>query len=314
LADPQSEAQAPSYGNRLGFWFFHILIKTSGPIPAYILLALILPYYLLIRVSARKSALPYLRHRFPKYGRVKLFFTTYLHFYRFGQVLIDQACMGILHKDKIKISFPGKETLTSLARGKRGMVLLTTHAGNWMTALTAMDNIGVRVNLLLNLDTGEGGHLKDIFKERDDFNLIPPDGFMGGLVEATNALNSGEIVSIMGDRSEGARSIYVDFLGEKAPFPITPYHLSQATDSNVVVLLTARTGMLSFTIDLCSISDEKDINGSSRNEAMKIMAEKYVSLLEKHVKFHPYMWYNFFDTWNEVEEKSKVVRSDINSK
>lgn len=314
MADSQGEAPSPSYGNRAGFWFFHTLIKTSGPIPAYILLALILPYYLLIRVSARKSALPYLRHRFPEYGRAKLFLATYLHFYRFGQVLIDQACMGILHKDKIKINFPDKEKLTRLAGDNKGMVLLTTHAGNWMTALTAMDKIGVRVNLLLNLDNGEGGHLKEIFNERNDFHLIPPDGFMGGLVEATNALNSGEIVSIMGDRCEGARSICIDFLGEKAPFPITPYHLSQATDSNIVVLLTARTGMLSFSIDVCSISDEKDIGGSSRDEAMKIMAEKYVSLLEKHVKFHPYMWYNFFDTWNEVEGKSKVVRSDINSK
>ena len=314
MADSQGATQSPSYGNRAGFWFFHILIKTAGPIPAYFLLALILPYYLLIRVSARKSALPYLRHRFPKYGRVMLFFATYLHFYRFGQVLIDQACMGILHKDKIKINFPDKEILTRLARDKKGTVLLTTHAGNWMTALTAMDNIGVRVNLLLKLDNGEGGHLKNIFNERDDFNLIPPDGFMGGLVEATNALNAGEIVSIMGDRCEGARSIYVNFLGEKAPFPITPYHLASATDSNIVVLLTARTGMLSFTIDVCSLSDKKGINSSSRDETMKIMSENYVSLLEKHVKIYPYMWYNFFDTWNDNTTASNDMRSDKKSK
>ncbi|MDT8317018.1 MAG: hypothetical protein RQ824_03370 [bacterium] len=314
MADSQGKRQAPSYGNRLGFWFFHLLIKTAGPIPAYILLALILPYYLLIRISAGKSALPYLRHRFPEYGKVRLFFATYLHFYRFGQTLIDQACMGILHKDKIRINFPDKEILTRLARNKKGMVLLTTHAGNWMTALTAMDKIGVRVNLLLNLDNGEGGHLKNIFNERDDFRLIPPDGFMGGLVEATNALNSGEVVSIMGDRSEGARSVLIDFLGEKASFPITPYHLALATGSDLVVLLTARTGMLSFSIDISSISDGEDISDSSRDETIKNMAEKYVYLLEKHLKFHPYMWYNFFDTWNEIEEKSKLARTDINSK
>lgn len=302
MTDSQKEVNSPSYGNRLGLWFFHCLIKIGGPAAAYILLAFILPYYLLFRVSARRSALPYLKHRFPDYGKIMLFFSTYLYFFRFGQVLIDQACMGIADKEKIKIDFPDKDRLMKIARDKKGMVLLTTHAGNWMTALTAMDNIGAKVNLLLNLDNGEATHIADIFNKRDDFHLIPPSGFMGGLIEATNALNSGEIVSIMGDRSEGARSLMINFLGEKASFPLTPYHLATATGSNIVVLLTARTGKLSFKISISLINDDLDMDNCPRNEAIKRMSEKYVSLVEKHVKFHPYMWYNFFNSWKENHE------------
>lgn len=303
MADSRKEGHSPSYGNRLGFWFFHRLIKLAGPPAAYVLLAFILPYYLLFRASARKSALPYLRHRFPDYGKVMLFFATYLYFFRFGQVLIDQACMGIIDKEKIKIDFPEKDKLIKIAKDKKGVVLLTTHAGNWMTALTAMDNVGEKVNLLLNLENGEGAHISDIFSKRDDFHLIPPSGFMGGLVEATNALNSGEIVSIMGDRCEGARSLNINFLGEKASFPLTPYHLATATESNIVVLLTARTGILSFSITIDSISDELDMGNCPRDETIKKMSEKYVSLIEKHVKLHPYMWYNFFNSWETTKEK-----------
>lgn len=303
MADSRKEGHSPSYGNRLGFWFFHRLIKLAGPPAAYVLLAFILPYYLIFRASARRSALPYLSHRFPGYGKVMLFFATYLYFFRFGQVLIDQACMGIVDKEKIKIDFPEKDKLIKIAKDKKGMVLLTTHAGNWMTALTAMDNVGEKVNLLLNLENGEGAHISEIFNKRDDFHLIPPSGFMGGLVEATNALNSGEIVSIMGDRCEGARSLNINFLGEKASFPLTPYHLATATESNIVVLLTARTGMLSFSINVYSISDELDMGNCPRDEAIKTMSEKYVSLVEKHVKLHPYMWYNFFNSWKTTKEK-----------
>ena len=305
MAESLKQGDAPSYGNRLGFWFFHRLIELGGPFAAYVLLAFILPYYLLFRAGARRSALPYLRHRFPEYGRVRLFLSTYLYFFRFGQVLIDQACMGTIDNKKIRIDFPDKDRLLKIAEDKRGTLLLTTHAGNWMTALTAMDNVGKKVNLLIKLDNGEGARISGLFDERDDFHLIDPGGFMGGLVEATNALNAGEIVSIMGDRSEGARSLMIDFLGEKAPFPVTPYHLATATQSNIVVLLTARTGMLSFSITISSISDDIHMDSCTRDEAIKKMSRKYVSLIEKYVKSHPYMWYNFFNSWETAKEDQK---------
>lgn len=284
-----------------------MLIKTGGPLPAYILLSFILPYYLLIRGSARKSASCYLRHRFPHYGKVKTFFMTYYYFLQFGKVLIDQACMGIIDRKKFKVDFKDEKKLSAIADGQKGMVLLTTHAGNWMTAMATMNKLSVPVNLLLNVENSEGRHFFDLSGERNAFKFIPPTGFMGGLVEATNVLNDGEIVSIMGDRSEGARVIYLDFLGERAPFPVTPYHLSYVTGADIVVLLTARTGKLSFSIEAHSITEGLDLSGKSRDEAMMLLAEKYVTLLEKYTDKHPFMWYNFFDFWSEEEKGMKRV-------
>jgi len=297
----------PVYGNNLGFWFFHMLIKMAGPMPAYVLLAFILPYYLLIRGSARKSAGYYLKHRFPQYGSLRIFFSTYYYFLQFGKVLIDQACMGIIDRKKFKVDFKDEEKLRTIADSNKGMVLLTTHAGNWMTAMATMTELSVPVNLLLNVENSEGRHFFDLSWERNAFKFIPATGFMGGLVEATNVLNDGEIVSIMGDRKEGARVIYVEFLGEKAPFPVTPYHLSYVTGADIVVLLTARTGRLSFTIEAHCITEDIDLSEKSRDQAMKLLAEKYVTLLEKYTSRHPFMWYNFFDFWSEDDKGIKRV-------
>ena len=267
------------------------------------LLAFILPYYLLIKGSARRSASYYLKHRFPEYGPVRTFLTTYYYFLQFGKVLIDQACMGIIDRKNFRVEFKNKEKLRTMAETRKGMVLLTTHAGNWMTAMATMDNMSVPVNLLLDVENSEGRHFFDLSGERNAFKFIPPTGFMGGLVEATNALNEGEIVSIMGDRREGARAIYVDFLGEKAPFPATPYHLSYATGADIVVLLTVRTGRLSFSIEAHCITEGMDLAATGRDEMMKLLATKYVSLLEKYTSKDPFMWYNFFDFWSEEDKK-----------
>jgi predicted LPLAT superfamily acyltransferase len=298
--------KAPVYGSNLGFRFFHVFIKIAGPVSAYMLLALILPYYLLIRGSARRSASYYIKHRFPEYGLVRTFFSTYYYFLQFGKGLIDQACVSIIDREKFKVDFRDKEKLRNIAKAGKGMVLLTTHAGNWMTAMTAMDNMSVPVNLLLDVNNSEGRHFFDV-SGGEKIKFIPPAGFMGGLVAATNALNEGEIVSIMGDRREGARVIYVDFLGEKAPFPVTPYHLSYATGADIVVLLTVRTGMLSFSIEAHCITEGMDLAAKGRDETMKELAEKYVALLEKYSSKHPFMWYNFFDFWNEEDEELKRV-------
>lgn len=299
--------KAPVYGSNLGFRFFHVLIKIAGPLSAYMLLSLILPYYLLIRGSARRSASFYIKRRFPEYGFVRRFFATYYYFLQFGKGLIDQACVGIIDRESFKIDFKDKNKLRNIAEARKGMVLLTTHAGNWMTAMASMDKMSVPVNLLLDVNNSEGRHFFDVSGEKNIFKFIPPTGFMGGLVAATNALNEGEVVSIMGDRREGARLVYVDFLGEKAPFPVTPYHLSYATGADIVVLLTVRTGMLSFSIEAHCITEGMDLAAKGRDETIKELAEKYVSLLEKYSSKHPFMWYNFFDFWSEEDEGPKRV-------
>lgn len=286
-----------AYGSRIGYGIFHLLIRITGPIPAYILLAFILPYYLLIRTSARKSVNYYLRHRFPDQGKIRHFLSATYYLYQFGKVLIDQAAMGILDRECFHVEFPGQENLYNLAQKRKGMVLLTTHAGNWQTAMATMDHIGTRVNLLFNIANDEGRHFFDLAGHRERFHFIAPTGFLGGMVEATNALRAGEIVAIMGDRAWGAKTIEIEFLGEKAAFPITPYYLTAVTGADLVVSLTVRTGRMSFTIGADHISGDRDWTQVPRDEAVKTLMQRYVSCLETYLEKNPYMWFNFFDFW-----------------
>lgn len=291
--------KAGVYGADAGFAIFHAVIRLFGPTPAYVLLAFVLPYYLLIRGDARKSAYHYLARRFPEKGRPGLFLAACRHLFEFGKVMIDQAAMGILGRDAFRCEFPGRERLCERANRGRGTVLLTTHAGNWRAAMATMDNLDARVNLLFNATADEGRHFFDLAGNRDKFHIIPPDGFMGGMVEAANALSAKEVVAVMGDRAFGGKTIELEFLGGRAFFPITPYHLAAATGADLVVMLTVRTQSLSFAIETECISEGVDWSTLPRDEAIKTLAERYVSRLEAYVGKYPYMWFNFFDMWDK---------------
>lgn len=223
---------------------------------------------------------------------------AYYYLFQYGKVLIDQAAMGILGKERFKVKFHEGERLYDLAQKRRGIILLTTHAGSWQAAMATMDPMENRVHFVFNEKDNAGLHFFNLSHQRDKFQIILPDSFFGGLIEAFNALKAGEVVAIMGDRAFGNRTIDIDFLGEKAPFPITPYHLAHAAGADVVVLLTVRTGKLAFAIECNHISEGLNMNEIRREEAIKLLAQRYVSCLEDYARKNPYMWFNFFDFWN----------------
>ena len=293
--------ESPDYGNRLGHWFFYVLLRWFGPTPAYVLLAFVVPWYVFLLRRPRQEAAHYLKKRFPGDSKLRRFWRTYTYIFRFGQTLIDQAAIGILGREKFNIEFPRWQELYDLSARKKGMVLLTSHVGYWKTAMSVVDDLAAPVNFLIHLEKHmDGRHFFDLAGNRDRFRIIDPAGFMGGLVEATQALERGEIVSIMGDRAFGARTVPCRFLGTTAQFPLTPYHLVTASDTDLVMLLTVRTGKLAFRIDFFYLSEQQNYQKLSTKEAQTELLGRYVRELEAYTKAHPYMWFNFFDFWTEA--------------
>ncbi len=290
--------KSPNYGGKLGYGFFHILIRLLGPYPAYFFAAFIIPYYLVKVWLTQSSPRFYLEHRFPKKSKLARFFLGSKHIYEFSKILIDQACMGILGPGKFKIEFTHWNALYELSKEEKGMVLLTSHCGTWLAAMASMDHLEKPVNFLLRLQEHDRGkYFFDLAREKG-IKIISPDGMFGGLVESINMLQKGECVSIMGDRAWGARTKDTKFLGEDAAFPITPYYLSVTGEARLVMFLTVRTGPLSFRIDHYVLTDEIDQN-LQKDAKLDALMRRYVDHLEEYVTSYPFMWLNFFDFWSE---------------
>lgn len=291
--------RSPDYGGRFGHAFFHGLIRWVGVRPAYAWLALVVPYYVLLRPAARATAAPFLRRRFPADGPLRRLWRTAVHFYKFGQVLIDQSVMGILGRDRFSVDFPRRRELYDLARSGRGLVLLTTHIGSWEAAMANMDALERPIHFQFQEERHTAGrHFFDLAGQRERFRIIPPSGFLGGVVELTQALRGGDCVAVMGDRAfGGARTAAVPFLGAPAWFPVIPYHLALRTDAELVALLAVRTGARSYRIDFVNLREPPLPAGLTHEQALAELLRRYAALLEQCLEKDPYMWFNFFDIW-----------------
>jgi len=299
--------QSPKFGNKLGHQIFHRTLRWFGPSPAYVLLAFVVSFYVFLRKRPRQLASFYLKRRFPEDTFLRRLFRTYNYIFHFGMVLIDQAAMGILGRKAFKIDFPGREELLNLSKEKKGIVLITSHFGNWQTAMAAVEDLAVPVNFLIRLEEHmEGRYFFDLAGIRNKVKMIDPAGFAGGLVDAIKVLEEGECVSIMGDRAWGSRTQYSDFLGKQAAFPISPYYLASASGADPVVLLTVRTGKLSFKIYYFYLKDEDtEWKNLSTKETINRLLPKYVRILEDLTEKYPFMWFNIFNFWNKSKNNNE---------
>ena len=80
-------------GNRLGFWFFEVLLKFLGLPGAYALLYFVCWHYLLFDRNAVLNALSYARKRFPTANFLKLRLEVYRLFVSQGRC----SCQCLYH-------------------------------------------------------------------------------------------------------------------------------------------------------------------------------------------------------------------------
>jgi predicted LPLAT superfamily acyltransferase len=141
-------------------------------------------------------------------------------------------------------------------------------------------------------------HFFDLRGQTCPFRIINSDGFMGGMIEATAALQKGEILTIMGDRLGGGQSIEVNFLGTPSRLPISAYVLAVSTGAYVGVVFTAKTGKKSYKLRVWDIFQVQYHDRSSRESEIKKSAKLFAKSLEEYLREYPYQWYNFYDYWN----------------
>ena len=290
---------APRYGHRAGHRIFRWVIRHFGVGPAYAVLVPVIAYYVLFRPSAVRAAAPYIRRRFPGGSRPKRWGLTFKLYYHFGLCLIDQAASGILGPGSLKIEFPEADRFREFVQGGRGLVFITSHVGVWQQAISVLAFMGRTVYLHLRRDEpSESMGLADFRGAGAGFHVVSPDAYLGGIPELSLALAHGNIVAVMGDRGYGSAICErAGFLGHEAPFPLLPYHLALTTKSDLAVFLTSRIGRMRFRLRAETKSGAGEDPAADRASARSLLLRWYVGHLEREVREHPYMWFNFFDFW-----------------
>jgi len=284
----------------LGHYIFYAMLLLTGQFGAYLLLWPVITVYVLFSRKIHSLTSPYLEKLFPAQGRLARWRATHLIMLNFGRVLVDRAWLGLRRRAELKGELAGREELLALIGEGRGVVLLTAHVGNWQSAMAHITGLRVPINSLMHYrEEAVAKHFFDLRGQELPFRIIKSDGFMGGLVEATAALQRGEVVTIMGDRYAGGPHTEVEFLGKPVRLPAAPYALAAATSSPVAVLLAAKTGRREYRLKLWEVFRPQPTDRENRRRDLEEWARRFAVVLEEYLERYPYQWYNFFDFWSQ---------------
>ncbi len=285
-------------GNKLGFWFFRTAVRIFGLRGAYGLLYFVSLYYLAFDLAAVAASKAYVRRRFPEHGALRQLFDVYLLFVNQGKSLIDRFSVAAGSKE-IGLELVGYEKIKALLTdGQKGLILLTAHVGNWQVAMTALRGLGRTVHLMMRREDNVAvKEALNIDSEKETVRIIYTDGAMGGVLEALQAINRGDIVSIMGDRTYGYGSVEASLLGGIVRFPYGAFSLASAAQCPVAVLLSAKDGVKKHVTDVSHVINPPA--GKQRNKDAEILAcvQEFARILEEYAGRHPYQWFVFRDMW-----------------
>jgi predicted LPLAT superfamily acyltransferase len=287
-------------GNRLGFWFFQTAVRIFGRKGAYGLLYFVSLYYLVFDRAAVAASKAYVRRRFPDHSALRKMFDVFLLFVNQGKSLIDRFYVAA-GGDEIGLELVGYEKIRELlADGQKGLILLTAHVGNWQVAMTALRDIGRTVYIMMRTEDNVAvKEALNIDSEKENIRIIYTDSAMGGVIEALKAINRGDIVSIMGDRTYGYASIEASLLGGNVRFPYGGFSLAAAAQCPVAVLLSAKVGATKHVTDVSHVINPPMGRQGNKDAEIYDCVQEFARILEEYAVRYPYQWFVFRDMWRD---------------
>jgi predicted LPLAT superfamily acyltransferase len=278
-----------SRGGGLGYRFFIFLIRKAGIGFAYGFLALVVIYFIPFAPKAT-SAIWFYYRRILRVGRLRAFRGLFLHYYSFGQTLIDKIAIAAGMSDRYNFEFDNYDEFLKILDSGVGVVMIGAHIGSWEAGSIFFGDYEAKMNIVLY--DAEHAEIKEAL-ERNSNNAkykiiaITDDG-LGSVLKIKNALDRGEYVCFQGDRYvDGESFVESEFMGREARFPRGPFLVASKMKMPVVFYYSMRGHGRKYRFHFVE-AKEKSENG---------LLKEYLSTTEHIVREYPHQWFNFYKFW-----------------
>ena len=252
--------------------------------------------FFFVAAPARKSVLRNLSLIRPASWRLMNCLRVLRVFTNFGWSLTDAAAYR-MSKARFKYELEGARFLDQLTAA-RGGVVLTAHMGNYdLGAALFAEKFHRQIQMVRapEPDALAAQHL-DLALQQSSAGAVKVGYSSDGTTLAfdlLNALRSGEIISIQGDRVVGevARAP-VKFFNREILLPNGPFVLSLASETPIYPLFIVRTGYRKYKI----IAREPIVsfrNAASRDEVIADAMQNWARVLEEVVSCYWPQWFAF---------------------
>ena len=284
-------------GGTFGQKFIIFLFRFHHVTVGYVLMALVIPFYMLFARKGYQAIYRYFKHHHG-YGSAKAFCKTYQNHFVFGQCMLDRFAVYAGRRNFFEIEFSGNDYFYHLLDSDRGFVVAGSHVGNFELSGYLLHQDKKRIHAVMY-----GGEAKEVMENRlralnmNDICVVPVTNDMSHIFALNDALQKGEIVSIACDRNLGSlQSVECDFLNGKADFPQGAFALAATFDVPVIAVFVMKKSVSKYHVYVqpLSVDSSEPLN---KREKINGLAQSFATELENVVRKHPEQWFNFYEFW-----------------
>ena len=295
--------QGKTKGGKVGQRFLLSFLKRFPVTALYPTLLIIIPFCLIFARKPNRELYRYFRV-IHGYGRCRALRSTARNAYNFGKVVIDKFAIWAGRSDQFDVYQEHPEIQRRLFGQEKGVLLVGSHVGNFELLAFALKDDRKRINVIIF-----GGESEMLSRQRTSMfgqhqvNLIPVSEDMSHLFAIKNALDNGEVVTILCDRLFGSpKKKTFDFMGHPADFPVGTFRLAAQLDVPVLYVAVPKEKGLRYTCRTTLLDVDPD---ASPGQKCDMLMEQYVKNLEDVLRQYPEQWFNLYDFWNLDNQTKK---------
>ena len=278
-------------GGRFGNQLMVGLLKILGLRFGYFLLFFIVPYFYIFSPKARRGLNQYYHLVQRKSGFFHRQWLVLKHFYKFAQILVDQAFQAFHKELCFDIEYVKGDALKTHSESG-AQLMLFSHFGGWAISTQGFSRRGAQKPIhLIRYQTQDLSSDK-VFQESNRQNLelinIKPGEPLFMIIH--QVLGEGGNLAIMGDRPFDNSFELKKFMGRLAPIPTTPFRLAKTYKAKINFVFGFRRGFCSYGLATESIE----------RASVDEMMEAYLNCFSTYITQYPDQWFNLYPYWSSL--------------
>jgi len=281
-------------GLRLVVWLARVCRRRVAGWVLY----LVCLYYVVLRPAARRASQSYLR----RVGRPDGLGSVVRHLHTFAQVSLDRLFFLTGRWSPFQVTYHGHELFLEAARHGRGALLVGAHLGSFEVMRCRAKASGVPVNIVVDFSNAERitSVLRSLAPGIDTRVLALGRDPLATSLGIKACIERGELVALLADRPArgGDRQVVARFLDGDASFPSGPWLLAHMLKCPVYFFTGLYRSPNRYDLYCELLADEVTLDRKERDADTQRYAQRYATVLERHVRLAPENWFNFYDFWS----------------
>jgi predicted LPLAT superfamily acyltransferase len=269
---------------------------TLGRPAARLLLYPVCLYFLIFSSASYTASTKYLRKVLAREPGLA---DAFRHCHTFAATLLDRVFLFNDQYAQFEVCVHNEDILFDMTSRGEGCFLLGAHMGSFeIIRALGRRNTAARISLVMYEENARKfNSVLDVINPSLALQVILL-GKIDSMLKVEAALNKGEIVGMLGDRTfQGEGTIASQFLGEQACFPSGPFRLAAMLKRPMVLMFGLYRGDNRYDIYFERLVDTWDAPHAARGLLIEQSLHRYVERLEHYCRDAPYNWYNFYDFW-----------------